>query len=542
MPEFWDACGRALRSAGIEFLIGCPTDEPSLIDSWAKAGMRTLLPRDARAVGCAAAGYSHRTGLPAAIELPTGPALLSSLAGISELASLRQPAVVITTSVPAGRRLRGDFQDVPQRDLLGSFAKWYHQLDDPTDLEWAVGAARWTAAEGAPGIAVIDIPATVPGRPADTSGPRNPFSANGIAVPSAATLADAADLLASAERPLILVGGGAMRSGAGPAATALAHRLDAPILTTASGRGAVTETAESFLGLAGLYFAAPAAAVARRADLLVAVGTRIEETVRLGWPELASLPQVRIDTDHEAAYSGFAAGRFLLGDAAATLPLLTEKVPDRSLPQWKRDWRQARRDLLQEPGTGPVARTLQAVSAVFDEAPWHVVQENGLHDLWGYHFPTLSLGRNGTALTPGEQTMMGFAAAAALGTGTADPAADLLVTCGDGALEASIGAIATAGASGIGLTVVAWDNGGWGWPRLSRDDTASLMDFGPGALRAAATLFDEVHWIGDADSEAAPALRAARETARRGGLALLVVPADDKDAPPAVAVAAEESH
>ena len=356
----------------------------------------------------------------------------------------------------------------------------------------------------------------------------------------------AAALLERARRPLIVVGGGAHAAGAGPAVWKLARRLDAPVFCTASGRGAVPEVSsrfhdagDNYCGLIGLYRDAEMEDTLRRADLVLAFGTRLEETARDGWEELmAGMPVVRVDTDHEAQLHGTRAECFLPGDAALTAKLLlaeAERTPTPPRASWGDEWRAAR-DLLVKRGDSPgmVAATLRALSREYKDSRWCIVQENGLHDLWGYHYAHLQLGAAGTALTPGEQTMMGFALPAALGVRLADPTLETVVTCGDGALEMSLAALATARQAGIGLTVITWDNGGWGWPRAERDATAYLMSFTDRSrsLPVLARMFDDTQHVGTPDA-LEHALARAREHAKEGRLALVVVPADDTDLPQA---------
>ncbi|MEU0688733.1 thiamine pyrophosphate-binding protein [Streptomyces uncialis] len=535
---------------GVDMVVGFPSDHPSLVDAASRRDdIRVLVPRDQRMLGCVAAGYVRTKHLPVAIEVSTGPSVLNALTGLAELASLRLPAVLVTTSTARDQRGRAAFQELSQREPLGQFSVWYHVLATGEQLRWAVESAVWQATGPRPGIAVIEVPADVADAPsrAPVSDRRSPVRPVPVPAPAEEALLHAGILRERAQRPVVVVGGGAHAAGAGPAVWKLARALDAPVFATASGRGTVPEVGnrfhdagDNFCGLLGLYREADMEDTLRRGDLVLAFGTRLEETARDGWDELiGDTPVIRVDTDHEAQLYGPSAECFLAGDAALTaesLLLETERrgaVSARS--PWGDEWRAARdRSLKRDTGPGLVPATLRALSREYGDSRWCVVQENGLQDLWGYQYACLQLGPEGTALTPGEQTMMGFALPAALGVRLADPTLETVVTCGDGALEMSLAALATARQAGIGLTVVVWDNGGWGWPRAERDATASLMSFTDRSrsLPALERMFDDTQRVGTPE-QAEHALARAREHARAGRLALIVVPARDTDLPPA---------
>lgn len=549
--KFWDSMAAELGRLGVDMVVGFPSDLPSLIDAaFCRKDTQTLVPRDQRMLGCVAAGYVRTKRQPVAIEVSTGPSVLNALTGLAELASLRLPAVLITTATAQENRGRAAFQDLSQRDLLGQFAVWYHVLTVGEQLRWAVESAVWQAAGPRPGIAVIEVPADVAA--ATVSGAVDSAShsllsaSRQVSVPAEEQLLSAAMLLERSRRPLVIVGGGAHAAGAGTAVWKLARELSAPVFSTASGRGTVPEVSDRFhdagdnyCGLIGLYREAEMENTLRRADLVLAFGTRLEETARDGWDELVGDTTIlRVDTDHEARLYGAPAECFLAGDAALTADLfLAEMKRGTTSPRtsWGDEWRAARDHLVkQDNDLGLVPTTLRALSREYEDSRWCIVQENGLQDLWGYHYAHLQLGAAGTALTPGEQTMMGFALPAAVGVRLADPTLETVVTCGDGALEMSLAALATARQAGIGLTVITWDNKGWGWPRAERDVTASLMSFTDRSrtLPALELLFDDVQQIHTPDA-LEYALAHAREHARAGRLALVVIRADDTDLPQA---------
>ncbi|WP_141584373.1 thiamine pyrophosphate-binding protein [Actinomadura sp. WMMA1423] len=481
MPQAWDVAAATLQAAGCGLTVGLPADEPGLLDAVRRrAGMPALAVRDQRAGACAAVGHALVSGRPAVLALTSGPPFPNALTGLMEGASLCAPVVVVTTRVPAPGLGRGGFQEVDQAAMARPFAKAHLLVDRGDRLVWALRRAVHLAVNGRPGIAVVEIAhevldeTDVPG-PASGHGPVRRLRTR----PPGPDLDQAAEVMAGARRPLVLLGGGARAAGAGAAATALAERWRAPLMTTAAGRGSVDEHHPLAVGLAGLYTTPPIDRITAEADVVLAVGTRLEETARMGWPELDRARLVHVDGDPGVFGTALEPEQALLGDAALTLAALAEPFASRAgagaagREAWLKRVAEHRQAALEEYGAAPpfeqspVRAALGAVAAVFGDGAV-LVHENGLNDIWSYHWPVLSVGPRNSVVVPGEQTMMGFGVAAGLGAAAADPSRPTVVLCGDGALNMSLSALTTAASHGLGMVVVVFDNSGFGWPRWLR--------------------------------------------------------------------------
>jgi acetolactate synthase-1/2/3 large subunit len=291
---------------------------------------------------------------------------------------------------------------------------------------------------------------------------------------------------------MVVAGGGARAAGAGAALHALAEALDALVMTTASGRGVLPEDRPYNGGLVGLYATPPFDALADRADVVVAVGTRLEETARTGWGGLARARLVHLDADPEAFGSWTEPTVALAGDAALTVARLVERAPRPAVAvaqaraAWRQEIAEAQRaavGMRVDWTVSPTRAVFAALSEVFGDAA--IAQENGMHDLWGYHYPVLRLGPAMTVLTPGEQTMMGFGVASAVGASVAAPRRPVVAVTGDGAFAASRVALHALDGLPRGITVIVLDDQGYGWPRLLRHaagDDIALTRFATSAI------------------------------------------------------------
>ncbi|WP_161952734.1 thiamine pyrophosphate-dependent enzyme, partial [Actinoplanes sp. TFC3] len=337
-------------------------------------------------------------------------------------------------------------------------------------------------------------------------------------------------------------GGGVRAAGAEEAVRALARQWGAATATTASGRGTFDEHDPHCLGLAGLYATPPLTTAFAEADVVLAIGSALEETVRMGW-DLNRVRLVHADLDATVFDRAVPAEVMLLGDArltaealGAALPVEGAEVAGRA--GWLAGVAEARKQLDAEAAavpftTSPTRGVLRVLPEVFPDAV--LVQENGLHDIWGYHISALTLPAGYPVIGPGEQTMMGFGLPAALGAAVSRPGRPVVLVCGDGAFAMSVNTLPTAAELGCPLVMVVFDNRGFGWPRFLRrqeDQPSTFADFRtPLPMAALVTSLGGFTTTVTGGAGVRPALAAARAAAETGRLALVVVPVDDEDVP-----------
>jgi acetolactate synthase-1/2/3 large subunit len=252
----------------------------------------------------------------------------------------------------------------------------------------------------------------------------------------------------------------------------LAEKTGAAVLATASGRGSFDEEHSQFLGLAGLYARPAVSELVRDADLVIALGSRLEETARFGWRHDQQTVQVNIDA---AEFSTEFAGPRVLGDGGDVVRSWLGFVgePD---PQWLKRVVGTRQSLMDDAQaelarlrTSPrvrIAEVLAALQTVL-RPDAILVQENGLQDMWSYIFPYF---RCGGSIVPSEQTSLGFGAAAAGGVRLAQPDRQVVAFVGDGGLSMLMSELATAAKYALNVKVVVVKNNSLGqikWEQMA---------------------------------------------------------------------------
>jgi acetolactate synthase-1/2/3 large subunit len=543
----WSTAARTLRDAGCEVVIGLPADEPGLLDAAATTRGLTAVPvRDQRAGACAAVAAALLTHRPTVLALTTGPAFTNAITGLLEGISLGAPVIVVTTRIPLGEIGRGGFQETDHRSLAQSVVKDHLVVPTPDGLQWALRRAVHLAVNGRPGPVLVEISAETATSTEAIAATPYPAPVRALrSSPDPDDVAAALTVMAQARRPLVLAGGGVRAAGAAASVRGLAALWGAATATTASGRGTFDERDPHCLGLVGLYATPPLTTVFDDVDVVLAIGTALEETARMGW-DLERIRLVHADVDAAAFHRAVPAEVTLLGDAGLSTDALVAAWTGHGAAgagqdertRWRRTVAAARRGLDADAAAltfaqSPTRAVLRALPELFPDAV--LVQENGLHDIWGYHISALTLPADVALIGPGEQTMMGFGLPAALGAAVVRPDQPVVLVCGDGAFAMSANTLPTVSELGCRLVMVVFDNRGFGWPRFLRQQDGhptTQADFNVSLPMTAlvealggvtATVTDE--------ESLRSALKTARAAADAGRPALVVVPVEDHDVP-----------
>lgn len=543
----WSATADFLVAAGVRTVFGLPSDDLDALRDLSAAGVRMIVCRDQRNAVHMANGYAQQSGSVGVCVVGKGPAVANTVTGLLEAASSRTPVLLLATGTAPDRRHSGAFQDADQLAMVASVVKRTFRVDDPDRIP-AVLQLAWAAATGgAPGPVYVEF-----GEQLLEAGIEVP-PRWGLAVessvahtvePDSAALA----LIETARRPVVLVGGGARRAAAGPAVTALAERLGAAILCTASGRGTVDEAHPLFLGVAGLYCPEPVRELLAHADLVISAGSRLEETAATGAPLGEKPPPVVQINVERADFSFEVSGPLVLGDVGQVvqawrraLRTRREEDPD---PAWISSIARTRARLfdgaaavLDNRRGSPTLHVAELLAAVREE--WgtdHIlVQENGLQDMWSYFFPFHRCGAGGGVVAPSEQTPLGFGAAAAVGVAAAAPGVPVLALVGDGAFGIFAADLATAAENDAPVVYLVLCNGGYGWLQAEAQARGvSAHRFADAARPLPAVACPGVSTVVVEKAGMTAALAEIARLWRTGRTVVALVPVDLTDIPPGI--------
>ena len=453
----------SLRREGVRVVFGLPgvqlygamtalRDEPEI---------RFIATRHEQATTYMADGYARAGGgFGVALVVP-GPGLLNASAGLSTAYSASSPVLVVAGQIPKGKigQNVGVLHEVnDQLDAIAPVTKWRRRVLEVEEIPAAIREAARQLRTGRPRPVVVDIPPETLEDEGEVT-LLDPVAAERSA-PPAAEIERAATLLVAARDPVIVAGGGVNLSGAHDALLALAEHLQAGVITTPEGKGALSDARDLSLG-AALWPGSPVRLHLDRADLVLAVGTRLATSA------LQPAQQViQIDVDPEEIGRNHARTLGLVGDARATLERLVERVRAGGPP------RASRREERETVRAATVAADDQEPQASIQRSlragtPSEAILVGDMTQI-GYHSrPFWPVYEPRTYLSPSYSGNLGYAFPTGLGAKVARPDRPVLVVSGDGGFLFNSQELSTAVRYGIAVVVVVFNDDSYG--NVARD-------------------------------------------------------------------------
>lgn len=458
------AVAESLAALGAEVVFGIPGVHALPIwEGLRTTELRVLGFRQELNAGFAADGHARVTGRPTPLVVSTGPGAFMTLAPLMEAFTAFVPLVVVSSQI----RLegigqgRGHLHETP--DQSASFAplvKWTGRAESAEQIPLVLADAWRRAATAPQGPVYVEVPYDVLLREAgDQPVGELDGSPEPRATPPRADLDRAATLLEGAERPLIVAGGGAVRSGASAELLELASRLDAPVATTYTGKGAFPERHELAVGSA--WDDAAHRQLVSGADVVLVVGSWLGYDVTDGFRLRLDGTLIQIDAAAERIGLNLPA-LALPGDAKATLQALLDRIDtvgQRDGPQ-----RAGRLRASVERGLNAQSQPLSLeVLAIVDDA-----LPEGAAATWDSTILAytacwyLRADEPRRFLYPAGSSTLGYAWPAALGAAAALPDRPVLAIAGDGGFQYGIAELATAKQHELDAALLVIDDGGYG--------------------------------------------------------------------------------
>jgi thiamine pyrophosphate-dependent acetolactate synthase large subunit-like protein len=351
-----DLLVQSLFAAGVRVVFGMPgSHSVAIYDAIERhGGIRTILCRNEQAGAFMADGYARVTGQPGVVCTTAGPGATNALTGIAEAWGDSVPVLLLSGQVNHDRIHQecGNYHEIDLESIFGPCTKYVSTIMDNAQIPAMVESAFDAMTTGRPRPAALMLPQDLMAMPTEgaaidprlsNSGrmalPSRPTSADGSGESSNGRIYYAAELLARASRPLILVGGGAVWANAGPEIKALAERLQCPVVTTQQGKGILDERDPLSLGHARSARGRVATAAA---DVMLAVGCRFTE-VMTGFRKMR-VPErlIQIDIDPGQIGMNHPVEIPIVADAKEALQAILRVPTTKKNADWSDVWPQAR--------------------------------------------------------------------------------------------------------------------------------------------------------------------------------------------------------
>ena len=417
----------------------------------------------------AADGYSRVTGKVGVVIATSGPGATNLVTGIATAMLDSIPMVAITGNVATSLIGRDSFQEINITGVTMPITKHNYFVTDVTELADTIREAFKIAKSGRPGPVLIDIPKDVQMAecefvPGDIV---EPFPADEVAD---CDIDRAVELINSASRPYIYIGGGAAGAGLTKDIMALAEKIDGYIGCSFMGLSALPNSYARFLGMQGMHGQYASSMANKDADLIIGLGVRFSDRATGNTAKYAKRAKIiQIDADLAEIGKNVAVDVGLVGDITSCFKKIVEKCKVQSHPEWQKtveDFKAEGKRIIKaaedEAGEKITPRKIFDVINSLKDKDTVIATDVGQHQMWTAQ--CVNFERSRRFASSGGLGTMGYGLGAAIGAQIGSGDKTVLIT-GDGSFGMNLNELATAVTYNTPVVIVLMNNGVLGMVR-----------------------------------------------------------------------------
>ena len=477
---------RALEEEGVEVMFGLPGGAIlPVYDPIIDSSIRHVLVRHEQGAGHMAEGYAQATGRPGVAMVTSGPAATNIVTPLCDAYLDSTPLVVVTGQVPLPAIGTDAFQECDTTGITMSVTKHNFLVTEAQDIPRTVKEAFHIATTGRPGPVLIDIPKDI----VDPKNPRSAMEWTGdveMDLPGyhprtgvdQSAIEAAADLIRTAERPILYVGGGVLKARAAEVLRELVELSGIHVVTTLMARGAFPDGHDLCLGMPGMHGNFTAVTAMQEADLLVALGARFDDRVTGRVDGFAPGAQI-VHVDIDAAELGKVRRPdvAIQGDCRVAIEALVAALAAGGVGNADRTaWRsrisgwQERFPLTYEPSApGDRLKPQYVIEQLRDATPEDTIVTSGVgqHQMWASQYWNFE--HPYTWINSGGLGTMGFSIPAAIGAKVGCPDRMVWAVDGDGCFQMTAQELVTSTVENIPIKVALLNNSYLGMVRQWQD-------------------------------------------------------------------------
>ena len=428
---------KVLQEQGVETVFGYPGGAViPLYNALYDAPLKNVLTAHEQGAIHAADGYARASGKVGVCIATSGPGATNIVTGLATAYLDSIPVVAISGQVPVANLGRDSFQEIDIVGVTMPITKYNAIVRKSEELVPMLRLAFAIAKNGRPGPVLIDIPSDLQVKELEypelekVELPEVLKADEGIIEKAAAALNEA-------ERPVLMVGGGAVTSSVEKELIELAHKADLPVVSTLMGLGVYPGSDERAIGLTGMHGHMDCNLAVANADVLVVAGSRLSDRVTGDRNRYAGTKTIiQMDIDQSEIDKNVGVTLALNGDLKETLAKFLPLVKEGKHPEW---WAQIREwDRMEDRSVADGSRltapwVMTQLTKTFADRDTIYVTDVGQNQMWAAQYLTIDKQRH--HLTSGGCGTMGFGLPGAMGAAFAKPDSQIVHICGDGGFK-----------------------------------------------------------------------------------------------------------
>ncbi len=474
----------SLQQNDVEFIFGYPGGaNMPIFDALLDSPIKLILVRHEQGASHMADGYARSTGKAGVVLVTSGPGATNTITGILTAQMDSVPLVVICGQTITPNLGLDAFQEADVSGISFPVVKHSYLIKNANDIPRIMKEAFYIAESGRPGPVLIDVPKDIavtrfqPDYNIDMQIPGYTIPIHG----DSARIAEAADMLNKAKKPVLLVGHGAIISDAGKAVKALAEQMQIPVTNTLLGKGAFSENHILSMGMLGMHGTAYANMAVLNCDLIMSIGSRWDDRILGKTDEFCkNAKKIHVDIDPAEFNKMIIPDCSILGDAR----LVIEELNTMAQPGDTNDWLAQIEKWKKKFPLKYLKKGGLKAQYVLDElnrltkSDAIISTDVGQHQMWAAQF-CKTTGRYNWLSSGGAGTM-GFGFPAAIGAQLAHPDKLVVAVVGDGGFQMTSAELVTAVLNKLPIKILIINNKYLGmvrqWQALFFDNRYSGVD------------------------------------------------------------------